>query len=59
MVAQKQGQLLRFVGIILCLIVAGLMFSGAWLIPIRIVIFIVGIALIATSAVLRKRAKKS
>jgi len=57
MATQKQGQLLRFVGIILCLIMAGLMFFDAWLLPVRIVIFIVGIALIATSAVL-KRAKK-
>lgn len=54
MISQKQGQLLRFIGIILCLIVAGLMFFGAQLLPIRLVILIVGIALIATSA----RAKK-
>ena len=54
MVAQKQGQLLGFVGIVLCLIVAGLMFFGAWLLPIRIIMFIIGVALIAISA----RAKK-
>ena len=60
MVAQRQGQLLRFVGIILCLISAALMFFVfAQLLPIRIIIFIVGVALIATAAVLRKRAKKS
>ena len=59
MVAQKQGQLLRFVGIVLCLISAGLMFFGAGFFPIRIVLLIVGIVLIASAAKLRKRAKKS
>ena len=55
MVTQKQGRLLGFVGIVLCLVMAGLMFFGAWLLPIRLVMLIVGIALITISA----RAKKS
>ena len=54
MITQKQGRLLRFIGIILCLIVTGLMFSGAWLLPIRLVMLIIGIALIAISARARK-----
>jgi len=57
MVTQKQVHLLRFIGMVLCLIVASLMFFGAWLLPIRIVMLIVGIALIATSARLKKAIK--
>ena len=58
MVTQKQGFLLRFVpGIALCLIAAFLNVFGIWLPPVRTTILIVGIALIATSAV-PWRAKK-
>ena len=58
MATQKWGYLLRFVpGIVLCLIAAILMFFGTWPLQIRIIIGIIGIALIATSAV-PWRAKK-
>ena len=58
MVTQKHGFLVRFApGIVLCLIAATLMFFGTWPLQIRIIIGIIGIALIATSAV-PWRAKK-
>ena len=58
MTTQKRGYLLRFVpGIVLCLIAAILMFFGLLALQVRIIMGIVGIALIATSAV-PWRAKK-
>jgi len=55
----KQTFLLRFVpGIVLALVAAFLMVFDALLLPARITILIIGIALIATSAVPWK-AKKS
>lgn len=58
MVTQKQGFLLRFVpGVALCLIAAFLNFFGVLPGATRTTILIIGIALIATSAV-PWRAKK-
>lgn len=59
MATRKQGFLLRFVpGIVLALIAAFLMVFDVLPLPARITILIIGIALIATSAVPWK-AKKS
>jgi len=52
MATQKQGFLLRFIpGVVLCLIAVFLMFLGILPLPARITILIIGIALVATSAV--------
>jgi len=59
MATHKRGYLLRFApGVVLCLIAVFLMVFDVLPLPVRITILIVGIALIATSAV-PWRAKKT